>query len=434
MVSNEQNKISLVTLGCAKNLVDTEMLVGGLKNNSYEIVEKPIESDVVIVNTCGFLDKAREESVDTILDLGRLKKEGKIKKLIAMGCFTERYGDAVEDEIPEVDKVFGSEEHASVLTYLTGKEFQRNDPDFQRSTLTPKHYAYLKISEGCDNVCSFCSIPLMRGLQQSQPIAWNVMEAKRLAQSGVKELLIIGQDTTTYGWDFDKKKGIHDLFDELDNVDGIDWIRFHYAHPAHLNNRMIKRYSSLNRLIPYIDMPVQHGSAKMLKDMRRGLGPDGIKKRIDNLRNANPDIAIRTSIIVGFPGEGDKEFKELLDFIEEVQFDRLGVFTYSEEEGTHGAEVFEDVIPAEVKDQRKEQVMMLQQDINYKKNKDLVGTTQKVLVDIANEQGTSLGRTYRDSPEIDNYVKIKGKVQPGEFYNVKITDAMEYDLIGEVCE
>tara|TARA_S200000501_G_scaffold115147_2_gene108167 strand:- start:3383 stop:4690 length:1308 start_codon:yes stop_codon:yes gene_type:complete len=434
MVSNEENKISLVTLGCAKNLVDTEMLVGGLKNNSYEIVEKPLESDVVIVNTCGFLDKAREESVDTILDLGRLKKEGKIKKLIAMGCFTERYGDAVEEEIPEVDKVFGSEEHASVLTYLTGKDFQRNDPDFQRSTLTPKHYAYLKISEGCDNVCSFCSIPLMRGLQQSQPIAWNVMEAKRLAQSGVKELLVIGQDTTTYGWDFDKKKGIHDLFDELDDIDGLDWIRFHYAHPAHLNNRMIKRYSSLNRLIPYIDMPVQHGSAKMLKDMRRGLGPDGIKKRIDNLRNANPDIAIRTSIIVGFPGEGDKEFKELLDFIEEVQFDRLGVFTYSEEEGTHGAEVFEDVIPAEVKDQRKEQVMMLQQDINYKKNKDLVGTTQKVLVDIANEQGNSLGRTYRDSPEIDNYVKIKGKVQPGEFYNVKITDAMEYDLIGEVCE
>ena len=434
MVSNEENKISLVTLGCAKNLVDTEMLVGGLKNNSYEIVEKPLESDVVIVNTCGFLDKAREESVDTILDLGRLKKEGKIKKLIAMGCFTERYGDAVEEEIPEVDKVFGSEEHASVLTYLTGKDFQRNDPDFQRSTLTPKHYAYLKISEGCDNVCSFCSIPLMRGLQQSQPIAWNVMEAKRLAQSGVKELLVIGQDTTTYGWDFDKKKGIHDLFDELDDIDGLDWIRFHYAHPAHLNNRMIKRYSSLNRLIPYIDMPVQHGSAKMLKDMRRGLGPDGIKKRIDNLRNANPDIAIRTSMIVGFPGEGDKEFKELLDFIEEVQFDRLGVFTYSEEEGTHGAEVFEDIIPAEVKDQRKEQVMMLQQDINYKKNKDLVGTTQKVLVDIANEQGTSLGRTYRDSPEIDNYVKIKGKVQPGEFYNVKITDAMEYDLIGEVCE
>ncbi len=432
-MSNNKDKISLVTLGCAKNLVDTEMLVGGLKNNSYEIVEKPLESDVVIVNTCGFLDKAREESVDTILDLGRLKKEGKIKKLIAMGCFTERYGDAVEAEIPEVDKVFGSEEHASVLTYLTGKEFQKNDPDFQRSTLTPKHYAYLKISEGCDNGCSFCSIPLMRGLQQSQPIAWNVMEAKRLADSGVKELLVIGQDTTTYGWDFDKKKGIHDLFDKLDEVEGLEWIRFHYAHPAHLNRKMIKRYETLDRLIPYIDMPVQHGSAKVLKDMRRGLGPDGIKKRIDSLREINPDIAIRTSMIVGFPGEGDKEFSELLQFIQEVEFDRLGVFTYSEEEGTHGAEVFKDDIPPEVKDERKEQVMMLQQSINHKKNKNLVGSIQRVLVDICNEQGMSLGRTYRDSPEIDNYVKIKGSVEPGMFYDVIITDALEYDLIGEVC-
>jgi ribosomal protein S12 methylthiotransferase len=432
-MSNSENKVSLVTLGCAKNLVDTEMLVGGLKNNSYEIVEKPLDSDIVIVNTCGFLDKAREESVDTILDLGRLKKEGKIKKLIAMGCFTERYGDAVEEEIPEVDKVFGSEDHASVLTYLTGKDFQKNDPDFQRSTLTPKHYAYLKISEGCDNGCSFCSIPLMRGLQQSQPIAWNVMEAKRLAESGVKELLVIGQDTTTYGWDLEVKKGIHNLFDELDQIEQLEWIRFHYAHPAHLNRKMIERYSTLDRLIPYIDMPVQHGSEKVLKDMRRGLGPDGIKKRIDSLRKINPEIAIRTSIIVGFPGEGDKEFNELLKFMEEVEFDRLGVFTYSEEEGTHGAEVFTDEVPADVKDERKEQVMMLQQSINYKKNKKLVGSTQRVLVDICNEQGTSLGRTYRDSPEIDNYVKIKGKVEPGMFYDVKITDAMEYDLVGEVC-
>ena len=213
MVSNEENKISLVTLGCAKNLVDTEMLVGGLKNNSYEIVEKPLESDVVIVNTCGFLDKARDESVDTILDLGRLKKEGKIKKLIAMGCFTERYGDAVEEEIPEVDKVFGSEEHASVLTYLTGKEFQRNDPDFQRSTLTPKHYAYLKISEGCDNICSFCSIPMMRGLQKSNTLEQNVLEASNLAKRGVKELLLIAQDSTTYGTDLLPKSSLYELLE-----------------------------------------------------------------------------------------------------------------------------------------------------------------------------------------------------------------------------
>ena len=432
-MKNKENKISMVTLGCAKNLVDTEVLVGGLKNNSYNIVSEPSDSDVVIVNTCGFLDKARDESIDTILDLGRLKKDGKIKKLIAMGCFTERYGEAVSDEIPEVDAVFGSEDHASVLTYLTGKEFQKNDPDFQRSTMTPSHYAYLKISEGCDNKCSFCSIPLMRGLQQSQPIAWNVMEAQRLVDNGVKEILVIGQDTTTYGWDLDKKAGLHDLFDELDKIEKLEWLRLHYAHPAHLNRRMIERFSTLDRLIPYIDMPVQHGSEKVLKDMKRGFGPYGIKKRIEKLRNVNSNIAIRTSIIVGFPGETDKEFRELLDFIQEIEFDRLGVFTYSEEEGTHGADAYVDNVPADVKDQRKEEVMLLQQSINLKKNKDLIGSKERVLIDVCNAEGVSLGRTYRDSPEIDNYVKIYEKLEPGMFYDIKITDAMEYDLIGESC-
>ena len=424
-MNKTDNKVAMITLGCAKNLVDTEVLVGGLKNNQYDIAESPEDSDIVIVNTCGFLDKARDESIDTILELGRLRKDGKIKKLIAMGCFTERYADAVNEEIPEVDAVFGSEDHANVLTYLTGKEFQKNDPDFQRSTLTPDHYAYLKISEGCDNGCSFCSIPLMRGLQQSQPIAWNIMEAKRLAKGGVKEILVIGQDTTSYGWDLDIKAGLHDLFDELDKIEEIEWLRLHYAHPAHLNRKMIERFSTLERLIPYIDMPVQHGSEKMLKDMRRGLGPDGIRRRIDNLRECNSDMAIRTSIIVGFPGETDKEFKELLDFIQDVEFDRLGVFTYSEEEGTHGANVFEDNVPKEVKNERYEQVMMLQQAINFRKNKELIGTTQRVLVDICKSDNLSLGRTYRDSPEIDNYVKINQRIAPGTFCDVKITDAME---------
>ena len=431
-MKNKNNKISMVTLGCAKNLVDTEILVGGLKNNNYEITSSTENSDIVIVNTCGFLDKAREESIDTILDFGRLRKAGKIKKLIAMGCFTERYGGAVEDEIPEVDAVFGSEDHASVLTYLTGKDFQKNDPDFQRSTLTPRHYAYLKISEGCDNTCSFCSIPLMRGLQQSQPIEWNAMEAKRLVSNGVKEILVIGQDTTTYGWDFDKKKGIHDLFDELDKIDELDWLRLHYAHPAHLNNKMIDRFGTLDRLIPYIDMPVQHGSKKILADMRRGLAPDGIKRKIDMLRSVQPEIAIRTSIVVGFPGETDKEFQELVDFIEDIEFDRLGVFTYSEEEGTYGAEAFIDDVPTEIKEQRREEIMLLQQKINYNKNKKLIGSKQKVLIDHCNNEGVSLGRTYRDSPEIDNYVKISARLEPGNFYEVKITEALEYDLIGEV--
>ena len=244
---------------------------------------------------------------------------------------------------------------------------------------------------------------------------------------------MIGQDTTTYGWDLEERTGIHNLFDELDKIENLEWLRLHYAHPAHLTRKMIDRFSSLEKLIPYIDMPVQHGSEKMLKDMKRGLGPDGIKKRIEKLRNINSDIAIRTSIIVGFPGETDAEFKELLDFIEELKFDRLGVFTYSEEEGTHGADAYLDDVPKEVKNQRKEEVMLLQQSINLQKNKDLVGSKQRVLIDVCNAEGVSLGRTYRDSPEIDNYVKIYEKLEPGVFYDVKITQGMEYDLIGESC-
>ncbi len=432
-MSNNKKKVSIITLGCAKNLVDTEFLVGGLKSNNFDVVEKAETSDTVIINTCGFIDKAREESVDTILELGRLRKDGSIKQLIAMGCFTDRYGDEVVEEIPELDAVFGSEDHANVLGYLTGKEFSKNDPDFQRSLLTPNHYAYLKISEGCDNGCSFCSIPIMRGLQQSQPIRWNVMEAARLAEQGVKEILVIGQDTTSYGWDLDVKAGLHNLFDELDKIDKVEWLRLHYAHPAHLNIKMIERFSTLEKLIPYIDMPVQHGSDKMLKDMRRGLGVDGIKRRIDALRNANPDIAIRTSIIVGFPGETEKDFNHLLDFISEIEFDRLGVFTYSEEEGTYGADALDDNVEAEVKENRREEVMLLQQKINHKKNLGLVGTTQRVLIDMCNSQGVSFGRTYRDSPEIDNYVKIKEEIDSGVFCDVKITEAEEYDLVGERC-
>ena len=272
----------------------------------------------------------------------------------------------------------------------------------------------------------------MRGLQLSQPIEWNIMEAKRLADNGVKEILVIGQDTTTYGSDLDGRIGLHHLFEELNKVEGLEWLRLHYAHPAHLNRKMIKKFSHLDKLIPYIDMPIQHGSEKMLKAMKRGLGPDGIRKRIDWLRNENSNIAIRTSIIVGFPGETDLEFKELLDFIEDIEFDRLGVFTYSEEEGTHGAAFLNDDVPKDVKNDRYDQVMLIQQAINLRKNKELVGSTQKVLVDICKSDNFSLGRTYRDSPEIDNYVKINSKVAPGTFCDVKITGAQEYDLIGEL--
>ena len=425
-------KISLVSLGCAKNLVDSEILVGGLKKEKFKMVHKPEESDVIIINTCGFLDTAREESVDAILECGELKETSGVKQLLVMGCFSERYGSDLIEEMPEVDKFFGTNDHSVVLSYLTGKEYKKDDPDYYRSILTPRHYAYLKIAEGCDNVCSFCSIPSMRGLQVSNTMENNLLEAQRLADNGIKELLVIAQDTTSYGWDLNPKSSLHELLDILDNVNNLEWVRLHYAHPAHLNKEVIKRFSYLDKLIPYIDMPTQHGSDKILKDMRRGLDSLGIKRRIDALRNANDNISIRTSMIVGFPGETDKEFQELYDFVEEIKFDRLGVFQYSEEEGTHGAKAFIDDVPKNIKKERFETIMMLQQKINHEKNIKRIGSTEKILIDITDEEGWSLGRSYRDAPEIDNYVKINQTLTVGDMYNVKINRAYEYDVEGSL--
>ncbi len=430
MADSNVTNICMISLGCAKNLVDSEILIGGLRQENYNIVQKSDDADILIVNTCGFLESAREESVDVILDAGKLRKTNKVDKLIVMGCFSDRYAPELGNEIPEVDKFFGTNDHAEVLSYLTGKSFTRDDPDYFRSLLTPNHYAYLKIAEGCDNGCSFCSIPIMRGLQKSQPVSWNVQEAQRLADSGVKELLIIAQDTTSYGWDLSSKSSLHELLDELDKVCGLEWIRLHYAHPAHLHREMIQRFSKLEKLIPYIDMPVQHGSDRMLKSMRRGLSSDGIKKRIDDLRKINLNIALRTSIIVGFPGETDEDFKELYNFVEEIEFDRLGVFTYSEEEGTHGATLKDDV-SKKVKSDRMDAIMLLQQGINLKKNISRVGTQERVLIDMNTEDGMSIGRSYRDAPEVDNFIRMDEKLPVGEFIDVKILEAFEYDVTGK---
>ena len=426
------NKISLVSLGCAKNLVDSEILIGGLKSEKYEIVTQIDEADTIIINTCGFLDVAREESVDTILECTELKKQGLVEKLIVMGCFSARYDTELRKEIPEVDQFFGTSDHSEILSYLTGKDFKKNDPNYFRSLLTPKHYAYLKIAEGCDNVCSFCSIPMMRGMQRSNTLEQNLIEVQNLSDRGVKELLVISQDTTTYGWDLSPKSSLHELMEVIDKVENIEWIRLHYAHPAHLNRKMIDKFRTLNKLIPYVDMPTQHGSDNMLKKMKRGLDSSGIKKRIDLLRNTNDNISLRTSMIVGFPGETDKDFDDLINFIKDVEFDRLGVFKYSEEEGTSAALDYKDDIPKKIKQERYDEVMMIQQKINYDKNKDRVGRKEKVIVDVANESGWSLARSYRDAPEIDNYVKINQKLNVGEFYNVKIKEAFEYDVIGEL--
>tara|TARA_B100002051_G_scaffold261246_1_gene282562 strand:+ start:6647 stop:7942 length:1296 start_codon:yes stop_codon:yes gene_type:complete len=428
-----KQKISLVSLGCAKNLVDSEILIGGLKSESYEVINDIHSSDIIIINTCGFLDMAREESVDSILECVNLKNEGVVEKIIVMGCFAERYGSQLRKEIPEVDQFFGSADHSKIMTYLTGKEFKKDDPDYFRSLLTPNHYAYLKIAEGCDNVCSFCSIPMMRGLQKSSTLEQNLLDAQNLVNQNVKELLVIAQDTTSYGWDLNPKSSLHELMDVLDKVKGLEWIRLHYAHPAHLNKKMIERFSHLEKLIPYIDMPTQHGSDHMLKKMKRGLNSAGIKNRIDLLRKANDNMSIRTSIIVGFPGETDKDFKELLKFAEDVQFDRLGVFQYSEEEGTSAAIDYKDDIPKQVKQERFDELMMLQQKINYNKNKLRVNCVEDILIDVVNEEeGWSLGRSYRDAPEIDNYVKVNKVLDIGSFYKVKIRKAYEYDVLGEL--
>ena len=428
------NNIYFVSLGCSKNLVDSEILMGGLKSQDYKIVKDLKLSDTIIINTCGFLDVAREESVDTILECSDLKKQGIVRQLIVMGCFSSRYKDDLVKEIPEVDAFFGTSDHSEILSFITGKDFKKDDPDYFRSLLTPKHYAYLKIAEGCDNVCSFCSIPLMRGLQRSNTLEQNVLEANNLANRGVKELLLIAQDSTTYGRDLNPKSSLYELVQVLDKVNDIEWIRLHYAHPAHLSRKMIKQFSELKKLIPYIDMPTQHGSDKMLKDMKRGLNSAGIKNRIDLLRKTNENIAIRTSVIVGFPNETEKDFNNLVNFVEETQFDRLGVFKYSEEEGTSAAVDFKDNIPKNIKEERYEEIMKIQQKINLSKNKQRLNKREKIIIDVSNEDGWSLGRSFMDAPEIDNYVKINQKLDVGKFYDILITDAYEYDVVGELID
>jgi len=427
---NINKKVNLISLGCAKNLVDSEILLGGLNQTGTSITNNPNEADTIIVNTCGFLDIAREESVETILQAAEYKKTGTLKELVVMGCLSERYPQEIKTEIPEIDQIFGSNDHRQIVSFLTGKEFAKDDPLFFRSLMTPNHYAYIKIAEGCDNGCSFCSIPLMRGLQKSRTISSIVDEAKRLAEQGTRELLIIAQDTTSFGWDLEKKVYLSDLLIELNKIDGIEWIRVHYAHPAHLSNRIISAIADCDKVCNYLDMPIQHASDRVLKSMRRGLGQRGIRKRIKDLRENIPNIALRTTLIVGYPGETKNDFDDLMNFIQEIQFDRLGVFTYSEEEGTIAAGL-NDNVDRHIKDERKNILLDVQHDISLEKNSFFIGKTLKVIVD---KQGNniSVGRTEFDSPDIDNIVQIRGSAKLGTFQKVKIVESNEYELIGEI--
>ena len=421
--------VNIISLGCAKNLVDSEILLGGLNKSEINITENPEDADTIIVNTCGFLDIAREESVDTILQAARLKETGKPSELVVMGCLSERFPDELKNEVPEIDRIFGSNDHRQIVSFLTGKDYAKDDPLFFRSLMTPNHYAYIKIAEGCDNGCSFCSIPIMRGLQKSRTISSIMEEAIRLSNNGTKELLVIAQDSTSYGWDLDKKVYLSDLLKELNTIEKIDWIRVHYAHPAHLSQRIIDSIANSDKVCNYLDMPVQHASDKILKSMKRGLNQKGIRDRIDRLRDSNPGIALRTTLIVGYPGETEEDYRELYQFVEEMKFDRLGVFTYSEEEGTSAAHL-DDNIPQEVKNDRKNQIIELQHDISLARNESFIGKNIRVLVD-QTENNIGVGRTEYDSPEIDNIVQIEGKVSRGQFVNVNVNGANEYELIGK---
>lgn len=426
---NEKKSLNLISLGCAKNLVDSEILLGGLKKTDVTLTEQPEEADTIVVNTCGFLDIAREESVDTILQAAELKNSGNLKELVVMGCLSERYPEELKKEIPEVDRIFGSNDHRQIVSFLTGKEYAKDDPLFFRSLMTPNHYAYLKIAEGCDNGCSFCSIPLMRGLQKSRTIPAIMDEAERLVSNGTKEVLVIAQDSTSYGWDLETKVYLSDLLKELNTIQDLEWVRVHYAHPAHLSQRIIDAIADCDKVCNYLDMPIQHAADDVLKSMRRGLGQDGIRDRIHRLRKANPGIALRTTLIVGYPDETEDDFNSLRDFVEEIKFDRLGIFTYSEEEGTLAAGL-DDNILREVKDDRKNIIQEIQHEISLERNESFIGRTIKVLVDETGEE-VSVGRTEFDSPEIDNIVHIKGSVEKGTFVNVTIESANEYELIGK---
>ena len=433
MQTKAKEKINIVTLGCAKNLVDSEVLMTQLKGNKKDVFHQreDINPDIVIINTCGFIDKAKQESIDTILKHAKEKEDGIIKKLYVTGCLSERYKDDLKTDIPEVDGFYGTRDLPELLKNFEAK--YRNELLGDRIITTDSHYAYLKISEGCDRPCSFCAIPLMRGRHISKPIDQIILEAKNLVRNGVREIMLIAQDSTYYGIDIYKKRAMSELLKKLSDVEGLDWIRIHYAYPAGFPMDIIEVMRERDNICNYLDIPLQHGSTKMLKVMKRGITREKTDELIKNIRDINPEIALRTTLIAGHPGETERDFQEMYDFVERSQFDRLGIFTYSHEEGT-SAHKLEDDVPEQVKRSRSNKIMALQQKISTEKNKNKIGKTVKVLIDRV-DANNYYGRTEQDSPEVDNEVIIPSKemhLRVGDFYDVKITDSKEYDLIGKV--
>ena len=429
----KKNKVNVITLGCSKNLFDSEVTMTQLKANGFEVEHESEQNDssIVIINTCGFIDNAKQESIDTILQYAQAKKDGLLDKLYVTGCLSERYKDNLENEIKEVDAFFGTRELPKLLKTLNAD--YKHELIGERIITTPSHYAYLKISEGCDRPCSFCAIPLMRGKHISTPIEQLVVQAKNLAKQGVKELILIAQELTFYGLDIYKERKLSVLLEELCKVEGIEWIRLHYAYPTGFPMDVIETMKNNPKICNYLDIPLQHAADNMLKAMRRGTTRENTTKLVNDIRKLIPNIAIRTTFIVGFPGETKGDIEEMKDWVKEMNFDRLGVFTYSHEENTHAFALKDDVSEKE-KQKRATEIMDVQQSISLALNQSKIGKTLKVLFDRI-EGDYFVGRTEFDSPEVDNEVlveKTSNFVRIGDFAMIKIIDADDFDLYGEV--
>ncbi len=430
--SFKKDKVNIVTLGCSKNLVDSEVMLTQLKGNKIDATHESQKDDanVIVINTCGFVDNAKQESIDTILRYVDAKEEGLVDKVYVSGCLSQRYREDLQHEIPNVDAWFGTGELPALLKKL--KADYKKELLGERIVTTNQHYAYLKISEGCDRPCSFCAIPIMRGRHVSKPIGQVLTEAKSLVKNGTKEILLIAQDSTYYGLDIYKKRTLLELLEKLSEVEGVEWIRLHYAFPTSFPDDILDIMAARSNICNYLDIPLQHASTKMLKLMKRGTTREKTEALLDKIRTKVPDIAIRTTLITGHPQETEDDFQEMLDFVETNRFERLGIFSYSHEENTHSYS-FENDVPEKIKQERASAVMELQEGISMDINENKVGKTFKVLIDRM-ESGNFIGRTEHDSPEVDNEVIIPvndSYLKPGNFANIKITQATAFDLYGK---
>jgi len=432
-MKREKYNINIITLGCSKNLVDSETLMKQFDANHFNVSHNGDidSSDTILINTCGFINDAKEESINTILDCIDAKNEGLVKSVYVFGCLSQRYRDELLNEMPEVDGFFGVDSFKEILSELSG-QFKK-ELIGERILTTPKHFAYLKIAEGCNWGCSYCAIPLIRGKFVSVPIEELVEQAKKLVQLGVKEILLIAQDLTYYGLDIYNKRELARLLENLAQIEGLEWIKLHYAYPAHFPMDVLDVMNKYSNICKYLDIPFQHINTGVLQNMRRGITSNETKELINKIKEEVPGITLRTTLLVGHPGETEDAFNELLEFVKDTKFDRLGVFTYSEEEDTWGAKNFDDSIPQEVKQERADLIMEMQQDISLNKNQEKIGKEFKVVIDRI-EDGHFIGRTEYDSPEVDNEVLIKADsdLQIGNFYTVTITDADHFDLHAEL--